>query len=77
MANDTKKKAPAPRKMHFADSAVGFMGQTLCGKSGSRVRVTGRLQYWDNPLMAGGRRCDECAPGVEKLRAEAQAKVTP
>jgi hypothetical protein len=70
MATDTKK----PRPMHFA---TDFSGQTSCHKDAGRVRVTMRLAIWDDPKLAGGRRCSDCTPAAEKARAEAQAKVTP
>ena len=69
MTTATKKERP----MHFT---IPFSGETLCGKNSTRVRATSRLNYWDDPKMAGGRRCPQCSPGVEEVRKNA-AKVTP
>lgn len=48
--------------MHFA---VGFSGQTLCGKDVLRVRYTRQNAHWKNALLADGRRCKECQKAME------------
>lgn len=60
------KSTKAPRLLHFYSD---MSGQTACGKSNSHVRSTSVLWTWDNPLVAGGRRCPDCAPAVEQARA--------
>lgn len=67
----TSKKT---RPMHFT---IPFSGETLCGKNSSRCRATSNLSGWDDGMLADGRRCPVCTPGVEKYRAEQAAKVTP
>lgn len=58
---NTKKSPP----MHFY---ADMSGETLCGANNQRVRSTSHLKHWDDLNLAAGRRCPECAPGVEVLR---------
>lgn len=50
------------RPIHFA---VGFSGQTLCGKDVLRVRYTRQDVHWENTSLADGKRCKECRKAKE------------
>lgn len=57
--------------LHFV---ADWSGETVCGKEWSRVRATRHLVNWDDAKLANGRRCADCHPLVEALRAQLEAK---
>lgn len=61
MATDKEKARP----LHWT---VSPSGATVCGKNSSWVRSCTGYGSWDNPLIAGGRRCPTCAEHVAKMR---------
>lgn len=59
------------RPLHFIRD---LSGETLCGKDRTRVRYTSILANWDEPIIAGGKRCQQCRPMVEIFRASRQTE---
>lgn len=58
-----------PRKLHWRMSLAHE--ETACGKTLPRVRYCMALANWDSKVIAGGRRCPDCAKVVEVTRRKA------
>ena len=59
-----------PRILHWRPEF--FTDVVACGKSSARVRSCATLANWDSKVLAGGRRCPDCASVVEVTRRKAE-----